>query len=202
MYNNGGTYYQTNQDGSWPSDTANLQMRVQTSSAVYNNSFKNNLFYKNGISGLLWVNNAYYSVAQAQSWNPTLYSGNLQTDPLLDATTLRPTANSPVKGAGASLTTITSASGSGSTITVADAYYFTAGLGLVTGDTIQVKGQFATVKAVNYATNTLTLGSSISWAQGDTVNIPYSGTAPDIGLQIATSTTTVTLSPPTGLTVN
>ena len=203
VYNNGGTYWQTNQDGSWPSDTANLQMRVQVSSKVYNNSFKNNLFYKSGISGLLWVNNAYYSVAQAQSWNPTLYSGNLQTDPLLDPATLRPLANSPVKGAGASLTTVTSASGSGSTINVADAYYFTAGLGLIAGDTIQVKGQLASIKAINYATNTLTLGSAISWTQGDTVNLPFGGTAPDMGLlPSSTSAPMVTLSAPTGLTVN
>jgi len=205
VYNNGGTYYQTNQDGSWPSDTANLQMRVQVSSKVYNNSFKNNLFYKNGISGLMWVNNAYYSVAQAQSWSPTLYSGNLQTDPLLDPTTLRPLANSPVKGAGAHLTTVTSASGSGTTLAVADAYYFTAGLGLIAGDTIQVGSQLATIKAINYATNTLTLGNSISWSQGATVNLPFSGSAPDIGLMAAPSTTPTpiaTLSPPTGLTVN
>ena len=203
VYNNGGTYYQTNQDGSWPSDTVNLQMRVQVSAKVYNNSFKNNLFYKSGITGLLWVNNAYYSVAQAQAWNPTLYSGNLQTDPLLDPATLRPLTNSPVKGAGASLTTITSASGSGSTVNVADAYYFTAGLGMIAGDTIQVKGQLASIKAINYATNTLTLGSSISWAQGDAVNLPFSGTAPDMGLlPTSTSAPMVTLSAPTGLTVN
>ena len=203
VYNNGGTYYQTNQDGSWPSDTANLQMRVQSSTKVYNNTFQNNLFYKNGISGLMWVNNAYYSVAQAQAWNPTLYKGNLQTDPLLDATTLRPTANSPVKGAGAHLTTVASASGSGTTIKVADASYFTAGLGLMTGDTIQVGTQRATIKAVDYATNTLTLAASISWTQGANVDLPYSGTAPDMGLLPAsTSAPVATLSAPTGLTVN
>jgi hypothetical protein len=203
VYNNGGTYYQTNQDGSWPSDTANLQMRVQSSTKVYNNTFQNNLFYKNGISGLLWVNNAYYSVAQAQAWSPTLYKGNLQTDPLLDATTLRPTANSPVKGAGAHLTTVASASGSGTTLKVADASYFTAGLGLMTGDTIQVGTQRATIKAVDYATNTLTLAASISWTQGANVDLPYSGTAPDMGLLPAsTSAPVATLSAPSGLTVN
>jgi len=182
IYNNGGTYYQTNVDGSWPSNSYNLQMRVQASPNVYNNTFKNNLFYKTGISGVMWVNDGYYSVTQAQAWNPTLYSGNLQTDPLLDSTTLRPKTNSPVKGAGASLTTVTSASGSGSTLTVADAYYFTAGLGLVTGDTVQIGKQLATIKAINYATNSLTLARSISWRQGDTVNLPFGGTAPDMGL--------------------
>lgn len=202
VYNNGGTYYQTNQDGSWPSDTGNLQMRVQSSSAVYNNSFVNNLFYKNGISALLWVNNAYYSVAQAQSWSPTLYKGNLQTDPMLDAATLRPLAGSPVKNAGAHLTTVTSPTGSGTTLTVADSLYFTAGLGLVAGDTIQVGTQKATVKAVNYSTHTLTLASSISWTQGANVDLPYSGTAPDIGLLAPVTATTATLSAPTGLTVN
>ena len=203
VYNNGGTYYQTNQDGSWPSDTANLQMRVQTSAAVYNNTFQNNLFYRNGISGLLWVNNAYYSVAQAQAWNPTLYKGNLQTDPMLDPTTLRPLAGSPAKNAGAALTTVTSASGSGTTLTVADSLYFSAGLGLIAGDTIQINGQRAAIKAINYATNTLTLASSISWTQGAAVNLPFSGTAPDLGLLPATTTApVVALSAPSGLTVN
>jgi hypothetical protein len=201
VYNNGGTYYQTNADGSWPSDTINLQMRVQTSSNVYNNSFKNNLFYKSGLSALMWVNNAYYSVAQTQAWNPTLYSGNLQTDPLLDPATQRPMTNSPVKGAGASLTTVTSPSGSGSSITVADAYYFTAGLGLVAGDTVQINKQLVAIKAINYATNTLTLGSAISWTQGDTVNLPFSGSAPDMGVLTPVSAI-ASLSPPSGLTVN
>jgi hypothetical protein len=175
-------------------------MKVQVSSSVYNNYFQNNLFNTSATTGVMWVNNAYDSVAQAQSWNSTLYSGNLQTDPKLDSTTLRPLANSPVINAGTSLTKITSASGSGSSIVVADAYYFTDGLGLTTGDTIQVNNQLATIKSINYPTNTLTLNSAISWSQGDAVNLPFSGSAPDIGL--LDSAPSKSLSPPTGLTAN
>lgn len=182
IYNNGGAHYQTNVDGKWPSDTRNVQMRVQASPSVYNNSFQNNLFYKAGVSLVMWIRDGYYSVAQAEALNPMLYSGNLQTDPLLDPATLRPSADSPVKGAGASLTVVTSPSGSGNTLKVADAYYFTAGLGLVPGDTVQVNQQRVGIKEIDYPSNTLTLARPITWRQGDTVNLPFSGAAPDLGL--------------------
>ena len=182
IYNNGGVHYQTHLDGRWPSETRNVQMRVQASPNVYNNSFRNNLFYKAGVSGVLWLRDAYYSVAQAEAMNPKLFSGNLQTDPVLDQATLRPGADSPVRGAGAALTVITSPSGYGSTLTVADAYYFSAGLGLVPGDTIQINRERVAIKEIDYPSHTLTLARPITWKQGDAVNLPFSGAAPDLGL--------------------
>jgi hypothetical protein len=195
IYNNGGTWYQTKRDGSWPRETINQQMKVQVSPYVRDNVFVNNIFYKTGATRILWVNNGYYSVEQAQISHPALYIGNLQTDPLLDPETQRPLANSPVKDAGAPLTTITSPSGSGKTIKVDDAYYFSPGFGLVTGDSVQIRNQVVTIKSINYATNTLILASPISWNRGDAVNLPYSGTAPDIGAYESVSST-VQLSPP------
>ncbi|HBG07223.1 MAG: hypothetical protein A2075_09595 [Geobacteraceae bacterium GWC2_58_44] len=181
IYNNGGTWYQTRDDGSWPRASSSQQMKIQVSLNVRDNYFVNNIFYKSDATNILWVNNAYASVAQAQSWKPDLFWGNLQADPLLDPKSQRPLAGSPVKDAGASLTTITSASGSGTTITVDDAYYFSDGFGIINGDNVQINNQLVAIKAVNYATNTLTLARSISWTEGDAVNLPYSGKAPDIG---------------------
>lgn len=182
IYNNGGTFYQTNKDGQWPPRTRHLQMRVQVSPNVYDNTFQNNLFYEPGRSDVMGLKEGSYSVAEVQAMAPAWYSGNLQTNPLLDPVTQRPRPGSPVKGAGASLTKITSASGSGRTLKVDDAYYFSAGLGLVDGDVIQINGQRAAIESIDYSTGTLTLARTISWKQGDAVNLPFSGRAPDIGL--------------------
>jgi hypothetical protein len=181
IYNNGGTWYQTQKDGDWPAASKNQQMKVQVSLNVRDNFFSNNIFYKSDVKRIMWVNDAYYTVEQVQEGNRKLYKGNLQTDPLLDPKSLRPRGGSPVKDAGADLTTITSPSGSGTKITVEDAYYFSDGWGLVTGDTVQIDNQHATIKAIDYGSNTLTLASSVSWNQGDPVNLPYHGAAPDIG---------------------
>jgi hypothetical protein len=64
---------------------------------------------------------------------------------------------------------------------VDDASYFYDGEGMVTGDTIRVGAVEATITLINYATNTLTLASAITWADNANVNLPYTGSAPDIG---------------------
>lgn len=102
---------------------------------------------------------------------------------------------SPAIAAGKSLTTVSSATGSGSSITVADAGYFQDGLGMtaqgINADCISVTTvlNHVCVTAVNYATNVLTLATSISWTVGDPVWL-YSksdgvqvltGSAPDLG---------------------
>jgi len=68
--------------------------------------------------------------------------------------------------------TTTVGTGSGTTLTVLDAGYFYDGWGITgeTGDWVKV-GNNAPVRvtAVNWTTNTLTLASAISWANGDSV---------------------------------
>ena len=181
IYNNGGTWYRTNSDGDWPRSSAQQQMKVQVSLNVRENLFINNIFYKSDESRIMWVNNAYVTVAQAESWKPELFRGNLQIDPRLDPLSQRPLPGSPVRDAGAWLTTVTTSSGSGAVLQVEDAYYFQAGSDLAAGDAVQINDQIVALKGIDYASNTLTLARPVSWSQGDPVNLPYYGAAPDIG---------------------
>lgn len=107
-------------------------------------------------------------------------------------------AGSPAIAAGTYLTTVGSGdSGSGTSLVVSDASYFQDGYGLsnansaVNGDCIAVGtvSNHVCVTAVNYATNTLTLASSVSRSAGQGVYL-YSksdgvqvltGGAPDMG---------------------
>ncbi|MCC7462930.1 MAG: right-handed parallel beta-helix repeat-containing protein [Gammaproteobacteria bacterium] len=85
---------------------------------------------------------------------------------------------------GAFLTT-TTAAGSGTSITVADASWFYDGYQISgeLGDVVQLEGQTQTARivAINYATNTLTLGTSLSWSSGQGLHLAYSGGKPDPG---------------------
>lgn len=181
IYNNGGTWYQSRKDGSWPRTSRSQQLKVQVSLNVRDNLFVNNIFYKSGESRILWLNDAYYTVEQVQSWNGRLFQRNLQTDPLLDPGTQRPLRGSPVTDAAAPLTTVTSASGSGDRIQVEDPYYFSDGSGVTGWDTIQVGKELVAIKDIDHESRTLTLARSISWRSGAPVTLPYHGNGPDIG---------------------
>lgn len=201
IYNNGGTFLQTKQDGSLSASTANAQLLVPSSTDINNNLFKGNLFYKSTDNNVMMVNNSLMTVSAAQAWNGTMYSGNIQVAPLFDAN-FKQMAGSPTIDAGTFLTTVTSASGSGSTITLADAGYFSDGYGLIKGDTIQIGSQITTITKVNYGTNSITVSPAISWTQGANVSLPYTGARPDIGVhELETATTAKALSAPGGLTV-
>ncbi len=78
--------------------------------------------------------------------------------------------------AGGFLSTITSVTGSGTSFTVADPNYFYVGAVIETA-----AHQTATVTQRNRTTNTITVGSSISWTQNEGIAISYNGTAPDVG---------------------
>jgi hypothetical protein len=181
IYNNGGSWYQSRKDGSWPRASHKQQMKVQVSLNVRDNLFVNNIFYRSDESRILWLNDAFYTVEQVQSWNGRLFQRNLQTDPRLDPKTQRPLKGSPVTDAAAPLTTVISASGSGDSLTVEDPYYFSDGFGVVEGDTVQVGKELVGIKQIDYASRTLTLARSISWREGAPVTLPYLGNGPDIG---------------------
>ncbi len=133
------------------------------------------------------------SIVQIQSDFPSNFSANLEVVPQFvisapeSADDFKLTANnSALIDGGAHLTTTTSAS-TGTSLPVADARYFSAGIHdgttqIAVGDSIQV-GSNAPVQitAVNYDTNTITLGASITWGNGNNVSLPYVGTKPDIG---------------------
>lgn len=78
--------------------------------------------------------------------------------------------------------TVTTTAGSGTQMPVQDAGYFFDGYGLVPGDGVQLEGGgSATVLAVDYGTNTLTLGKPLAWRAGQGVSLPYTGSRPNIG---------------------
>ena len=93
-------------------------------------------------------------------------------------------ATSPLIDAGTFLTHTVN-SGSGKVMTVADTSYFYDGFGIPgeAGDTIQINGQSvtATIVAVDYTNNTITLDRSLTWADAQGVSLKFNDTAPDVG---------------------
>ena len=77
----------------------------------------------------------------------------------------------------------TISSGSGSIISVEDAGYFCDGYGITEGDLIQLEGQNETVRIidVDYDNNIIIIDSTLVWAAGQGIGLPYNGSAPDMG---------------------
>lgn len=184
LYNNGGILLNFNINGSgngqW-SDALYAQHKLQANpGVVYNNYFRNNLFYSPSSISVIRANNTDFTTTTAQTWNSTLYNSNIQVAPNFNGN-YSPIAGSPTIDAGTFLT-ITSASGSGTQLVVGDAWYFSDGRGILSGDTIQIGNNIRTITAINYSTNTITVNSSVTWTQGMYVSLPYHGSAPDIGV--------------------
>lgn len=113
-------------------------------------------------------------------------AGNFALDP-----------SSPCVDAGGFLTTTTS-TGSGTIVPVADACYFSDGIGLIAGDAVQIGlNETAIVIGVDYAANVLTLDRALNWTAGDGVGYPYEGVAPDMGAHEVSLATHVPNSPVT-----
>jgi len=93
--------------------------------------------------------------------------------------------NSPCIDKGIFLTEITSASATGTVFTVDNAGFFFDGWGIPgeTGDTVQLEGQTDTAVIVNvdYEGKTITVGTALTWSQGQGLSLTYSGSAPDLG---------------------
>jgi hypothetical protein len=127
---------------------------------------------------------ARYTTAEAETLCPG-FGPNVDFDPgFVDAASanfhLAP--SSAAIDAGAHLTQVTSA-GTGSTISVADPFYFYDGYGIdgESGDWIMVGTVLARVVRVDTTAKTLELDRSIDVFINDTVSLPFSGAAPDLG---------------------
>jgi len=109
-----------------------------------------------------------------QMVDPTISAGR-------DGFRLQPT--SPAVDAGGPLTTTVGA-GSGTIVPVEDAKYFCNGLGLIEGDMIRI-GSNPPVRVlardIDASPNLLMVDTSVSWSDGDWVNLDYNGSGPDIG---------------------
>lgn len=182
VYNNGGA-----------------QISVEPYEGIDNNYFKYNLIYSPATNKVLrFPDGSFYTVVQGQSKDPLHYSGNIQTDPMLDDSTYELSAGSPAIDAGSYLTTVTTLSGTGNNFKVGDASYFSDGFGIVQGDTISI-GEFrAIIVSIDNISNTITVDRNISWVAGDQVSLLYSGSMADIG---AIEYNLKNLQPPQGLRV-
>jgi hypothetical protein len=84
--------------------------------------------------------------------------------------------------AGRPVTTVASPAGSGVSFTVVDAGFLTDGFGIVEGDSISVgSAAHAKISSIDYAANTITVDTPISWMSGDTVVLAYQESVPAIG---------------------
>ncbi|HTP70350.1 MAG TPA: hypothetical protein VMJ35_15675 [Dongiaceae bacterium] len=125
-------------------------------------------------------------------------------------------ASSPAIGAGTYLTTASNNGSASTSLTVADASFFYDGAGIVTADWIRIgSSTTAQIASVNYANNTITLTSPVSWSSGAGVylykdsrgNVVLNGANPDLGALPSGSSsapppppTSSAPNPPTGLT--
>lgn len=128
-----------------------------------------------------------HGLSWLQSNQPAEFQGNIEADPkYVNAATkdFHPAAGSPLIDHGLFLTKTTGA-GSGTHLPVADVLYFSNGFGIdgVLGDEIQLAGQSlrARIVSIDYTNRILTLDRALSWSANQGVNLPYNGSAPDIG---------------------
>jgi len=140
-------------------------------------------------------NLAFFS-SGAVTWNSpigTETNSRLNQNPLFSsASDFHLLAGSPAQDTGGALTAVATAdTGSGTTLVVTDSHFFQDGWGGAQPDWIAVgtTGNVAQISSIDYATNTITLASPITRADGQSVwlyknstglRVLY-GTAPDLG---------------------
>jgi len=131
--------------------------------------------------------NTYYTLSEAKAdpeFAGVFLASNMETDPMLEAPEnldFRLKADSPLIDAGTNLTKVISDSGNARSFKVEDAGYFLDGWGIVDGDSIRIGNSTGTIESIDYDTNMITLSKEISWEKGETVNLTYNGSGPDIG---------------------
>jgi hypothetical protein len=186
-----------------------------------NNTIKNNIFY-NGTSGNMnyggytsWITgaNTVSNNWLTASGDPIFTDGTLTAiteTQLVTVPDLTLQAGSPAINAGVALTTTVGTGASSTTLIVADALYFQDGTwgsdlvraaGTMVADWIAVGTVANTVQisSINYATNTITLASPISWSNGASVwlykksdgVVVLNGGAPDLGAHETSGTDAV-----------
>jgi hypothetical protein len=205
---------------------SNYQYYSDESLYVYENRLYNNTFYNNRCHGIIGASNSSNNFRDNRVVNNLLYlnkdcsGGNQQTnirntnsviltnnsvvnnDPgFTDAAArdLTLTSNSSQIDAGAFVASTVS-NGSGTSMQVDDASWFYDGFGIVgeVPDMIQLEGQSeaVSIQSIDYASNTITLASPLTWSNGDGVHVKFAGTF-EFG-----STPTRRPNSPTDLTAN
>lgn len=150
--------------------------------------FENNAFWSGGEGPVeLRVDGSNYGVEEANRDFSSAFENNRELDPgFTDPGVFdhRPTPGSPLVDAAEPLANTTSA-GSGQTLPVSDAYPFYAPFDTPgeRGDLIAVgePGETARVVDRDVEAGELTLDRSLSWEEGERVDFPWAGEAPDAG---------------------
>jgi hypothetical protein len=187
LYHNGYILFST-----WDPEKYGLLLARWVDDAEHNPmtgvGIKNNIFYQNQLGAIYF----YYVNEEEQdvqgNWeeegDPGFVSISGTADPFnFSVFDFHLQAGSPCVDTGVFLTRTTGAGTDSTTLAVEQAGYFTDGNGLVEGDMIQLEGQATavTVSDVDYAANTLTVDTPLSWASGTGVGLPYHGGGPDRG---------------------
>ncbi len=161
------------------------------------------------------ANTRGYSLAQLQSDQPQVFRNNFEVNPqFVDATkaeqdvTKDPWKSFALKqtsqavDSGAHYATTTAAGSATKIIPVDDSLVFFSGYGFISGDTIWVGPAKTQVKilSIDYTAHNLTVDTAVTFAQGDYVDLPYKGGAPDLGAIESDYTNTSTPPPVPTLT--
>jgi hypothetical protein len=157
--------------------------------AITGVGIKNNIFFDNQLHAIYFYYVDELEQDVANNWEH-------EGDPLFAAVTgvpdpadfgfynfhLRP--GSPCRDNGGFLTLTTNTGQDSTVLEVENSGYFSAGHGVVAGDMIQLEGQTVAVVItdIDYATNSITVASPLTWDAGIGVALPYLGTAPDQGV--------------------
>ncbi len=174
----------------WRNDYAGTHNAVVATppSFAKDNPFRNNLFFAgaDGKAAALITGRRYSAEALNRDLAPG-FAGNLEADPhfvSVENANFALGDGSAAINAGRALTR-TVGSGTGRKLPVTDARYFFDGFGIEgeQGDVIAVGATklLARVQEADIAQNVLTLDREITWKDGDPVNLPHAGKAPDIG---------------------
>ena len=130
------------------------------------------------------------SVKEIQAAFPKYFYKNLETAPLfLSPDTgdiykddFRVGKGSPAIDSGAHLAKTVSVGSKTKTVHADDVNCFFDGFGVVEGDVIKIgSNPVVRVVKIDYAAKIITVSAPVSYKKGDFIDIPYSGTAPDIG---------------------
>ena len=125
------------------------------------------------------------SLAQVQIEYPEFFWGNIEDNPMFfdvgnNDFTLR--ADSPAIDKGAHLTKTVSAGSNTMIVPVEDALFFSDGFGIAEADMIKIGANNPVgITSVDYDNNKITVASAITFNFGDNVDLPYLGSAPDMG---------------------
>lgn len=159
-------------------------------SAVTASSWDCNLYNKNLGSAGWFMNGTFYATFAAWQSGTGFDTNGVLGDPLFTNLGIQDfslQSGSPARDAGCDLTTTTT-TGSGTTVPVGDVHWFSDGFGNGTtqvsrpGDLVQVgSNPVVRITSIDYDNSTITVDQSISWSNGDGVNYPFVGSAPDIG---------------------